>query len=60
MRECVRVTLKSCIKDEGGPLGTGFQELISNHLMLHCLRGFVVSDKENVLLKGSGAHVGDD
>jgi hypothetical protein len=51
---------QSCIKDEGGPLGTGLQELVSNHLMLHCLRGFVVSDKEKVLLKGSGDCVGDD
>jgi hypothetical protein len=36
------------------------QELVSNHLMLHWLRAFVVSDKEKVLLKGSGDHVGDD
>jgi len=34
--------------------------LVSNHLMLHLLRAFVVSDKEKVLLKRSGAHAGDD
>jgi len=42
---------ESCIKDEGGPLGIGLQELVSNHLMLHCLRDFVVSDKEKGLVK---------
>jgi hypothetical protein len=41
-------------------LETGLQELVSYHIMLHLLRAFVVSDKEKVLLKGSGAHVGDD
>ena len=60
MRESVRVTFYSCIKDEGGPLETGLQELVSNHLMLHLLRAFVVSDKEKVSLKGSGDCVGDD
>ena len=51
MRLGVRVTRYSCIKDEGGPLGTGFHELVSNHFMLHCLIGFVVSDKEKIVLK---------
>lgn len=27
--------VQCCVKDEGGPLGTGLQELVSNHLMLH-------------------------
>jgi hypothetical protein len=49
-----------CVKDEGGPLGVGLQELISNHLMLHWLRAFVVSDKEKVLFKESGNYAGDD
>lgn len=49
-----------CVKDEGRPLGTGLQELVSNHLMLHGLRAFVVSDKEKVLFKESGNYAGDD
>jgi hypothetical protein len=48
------------VKDEGRPLEIGLQELVSNHLMLHWLRVFVVSDKEKVLLKGSGNCAGDD
>ena len=54
------ILTQCCIKDEGGPLEIGLQELVSNHLMLHRLRAFVVSDKEKVLFKESGNYAGDD
>jgi hypothetical protein len=49
-----------CVKDEGRPLESGLQELVSNHLMLRELRVLVVSDKEKVPLKESGIYAGDD
>lgn len=61
--ECVKDGLaftQCCVKDEGRPLEIDLQELVSNHLMLHWLRAIVVSDKEKVLLKGSGNDAGDD
>jgi len=54
------MTHSQFVKDEGRPLGIGLQEPISNHLMLHWLRAFVVSDKEKFLLKESGNYAGDD
>jgi hypothetical protein len=35
--------LRSCIGDEGRPLGAGLQEQASNRLKLHGLRALVVS-----------------
>ena len=34
---------RSCVEDEGGPLGVGLQELISNHLKLLWSKAMVVS-----------------
>jgi len=34
---------RSCAEDEGGPLGVGLQELISNHLKLLWSKAMVVS-----------------
>jgi len=45
MNECHKDNgIQCCNKDEGWPLGIGLQELVSNHRMLLCLRGRVVSD----------------
>lgn len=38
---------KSCAKDEGGPLGIGFQEQVPNHFKRLRLRGAVVSVEAN-------------
>jgi len=53
-KSSVWIKPQSYIKDVGGPFGTGLQELVSNHLMLHWLIVFVVSDKEKVLIEGLG------
>ena len=37
---------RSCAEDEGGPLGVGLQELISNHLKLLWSKAMVVSVQE--------------
>jgi len=37
---------RSCIRDEGRPLGAGLQEQASNHLKLHWSRAIVVSVEE--------------
>jgi len=34
---------RGCAEDEGGPLGVGLQELISNHLKLLWSKAMVVS-----------------
>ena len=41
--------LRSCVKDEGGPLEAGIPVQASNRLMRLYLKGRVVSDKEKVL-----------
>jgi type II secretory pathway pseudopilin PulG len=38
--------VRCCTEDEGGPLGTGLQEEVPNHLKLLWLRARVVSVKE--------------
>ena len=52
---------RSCMKDEGRPLGAGLQEQASNHLKLHWLRVIVVSVKEKARQKTvSGVSQGDE
>ena len=38
--------MRNCTTDEGGPLGTGLQEQVSNHLKLLWSKAMVVSVKE--------------
>ena len=38
--------MRNCTTDEGGPLGTGLQEQVSNHLKLLWSKAMVVSIKE--------------
>jgi hypothetical protein len=40
--------VRNCAKDEGGPLGAGFQEQASNHLKLLWPKAMVVSVEEKV------------
>jgi len=45
---------ESCIKDEGRPLGIGFQEQIPNHFKRLRLKGVVVSVGVKALSNNSG------
>jgi len=52
---------RSCMKDEGRPLGAGLQEQALNHLKLHWLRVIVVSVREKARQKTvSGVSQGDE
>jgi hypothetical protein len=42
---------RSCVEDEGGPLGAGLQEQASNHLKLLWPKAMVVSVEEKSRLK---------
>ena len=50
-----RFRVRHCFTDEGGPLGTGLQELVSNHLCRLWSKATVVSAEEKGLaMTGSG------
>ena len=38
--------MRNCLTDEGGPLGTGLQERVPNHLRRLLPKAMVVSEKE--------------
>jgi hypothetical protein len=46
------VGVRNCLTDEGGPLGTGLQERVPNHLKLLWSKAMVVSVEEKVPLDG--------
>ena len=50
MPRCLKVP--SCARDEGRPLGIGFQERMSNRLMLLWSRAMVVNDEETARQDG--------
>jgi len=53
--------MRNCVKDEGGPLGAGFQEQASNRLELLWSRARVVSVKEKSWLRTmAGGDQGDE
>lgn len=43
--------MQCCMRDEGGPLGSGVQTRLSNHLELLPLRAVVVSVKEKAVVQ---------
>ncbi len=49
-----------CIRDEGGPLGTGVQAQVPNHLKLRWSKARVVSVQEKARENSSGEGQGDE
>jgi len=53
--------VRNCSADEGGPLGTGVQELVSNHLRRLWSRAMVVSaEGKGSAMTGSGDRQEED
>ena len=53
--------MRNCSIDEGGPLGTGLQELVSNHLWRLWSKAMVVSaEGKGLALTGSGDRQEED